>query len=73
MTYEIKARLTENEMSVFQEMARHNCRKPNQHARYIILKSLGLVTDDGPGLKMNNRHAVTLTETTSKAVGEIYP
>lgn len=70
MTYEIKARLTENEMSVFQEMARHNCRKPNQHARYIILKSLGLVTDDGPGLKMNNRQAAsTLTETSSKAVG----
>lgn len=74
MTYEIKARLTENEMSVFQETARRNCRKPNQHARYVILESLGLVTDDGPSHKMNNRQAAsTLTETSSKAVSGINP
>lgn len=33
------------------EKAALECRRPNDHARYVILKSLGLVIDDGPSLE----------------------
>lgn len=43
--------------------AKSECRRPNDHARYIILKSLGLVTDDGPTVKTNTHcDAKTLAE-----------
>jgi|694.fasta_scaffold58639_4 hypothetical protein len=66
--------LSEDEENVLRLAASQSCRRPRDYARYIILKSLGLVSDDGPSPKMNNRQAAsTLTETSSKAVGSIYP
>lgn len=47
----------------FMEKAALECRRPNDHARYVILKSLGLVIDDGPSPKKNTRYdAKTLAE-----------
>lgn len=41
------------------ERAERECRRPNDHARYVILKSLGLAADDGPADKqMKNSDAL---------------
>jgi hypothetical protein len=47
--------LSEDEENVLRLAASQSCRRPRDYARYIILKSLGLVSDDGPSPKMNNR------------------
>lgn len=66
--------LSEDEESMLRRAASQSCRRPRDYARYVILKSLGLVTDDGPSLEMNNRRdAQNLTGTSITAVGEIYP
>jgi hypothetical protein len=60
--------ITDEEFVMLSQKAFRNCRHPREQARHFIRQALGLV-DDGPSLETNNRHAVTLTETTSKAVG----
>ena len=55
--------LSESEEEALRRVASMSCRRPRDHARYIILKSLGLVTDDGPSPKKNTRYdAKTLDE-----------
>jgi hypothetical protein len=65
---------TDEEFVRLSQSAFRDCRHPRDQARHFIRQALGLVTDDGPSPKMNNRQAAsTLTETSSKAVGSIYP
>lgn len=73
MGKQIIVNLNEDEARQFCAFANKQCRHPHEQARYVILKSLGLV-DDGPSPKMNNRRdAKTLAERNVTAVGEIYP
>lgn len=46
---------TETEMRLLRKAAAQSCRRPQDQARFFVLKGLGLVTDDGPGAEMNNR------------------
>jgi hypothetical protein len=43
MTKHIRVGLSDDDMMVLQEQAWRNCRKPVQHARYLILSALGLL------------------------------
>jgi hypothetical protein len=38
--------LSEKEQEVLRAAASRACRRPHDHARFIILKALGLVTDE---------------------------
>jgi len=46
--------ISESEEEALRQAASWSCRRPKDHARYIILKSLGLVTDDAVSLSNVN-------------------
>lgn len=50
--------LSEHEEDMLRTAASRACRRPRDHARYIILKSLGLVNDDAPKPEINTRQTV---------------
>lgn len=61
--------LSREEFEALRTAAQTDYRHPREQARYLLR---GVLLGE-QSLETNNRHAVTLTETTSKAVGEIYP
>lgn len=73
MSKQIKINLDDEQVRILYAESNRQCRQPHEHARFLILKSLGLVGDESPTLaQMNNRQAAsTLTETSSKAVAVV--
>lgn len=67
--------LSVDEENLLRIAASQSCRRPKDHARYIILKSLGLVGDDGSSsVQTNNRHdAKILADQSVTAVGNVNP
>jgi len=59
--------LSEHEEQILRIAASKSCRRPQDHARYIILKSLGLVTDDGPSLENSKCASVEVGRTQTSA------
>lgn len=65
--------LAEWEEDLLRKAASQACRRPKDHARYVILKSLGLVADDGHSPENSKIASVKVATTTTGDFAGIHP